>query len=165
MSKRSVLSPKPELIRSRIARNWSPHAAIAEFVDNAVESFLENRTRLSGTERHKGGLRVKVEIDTGDKGFVRVSDDAAGISKKDWSRALRPAEPPPSGRLSDLLADHDFDALRRRCGADKEDFADMLTEIKENFKDYFAFIKQILRGRILFKLSRNHLRALSLSDL
>ena len=44
----------------------------------------------------------------------------------------------------DLLADHDFETLRRRCGADEEDFADMLVEIKAlNPKPGLAFSSEV----------------------
>ena len=44
----------------------------------------------------------------------------------------------------DLLADHDYQALRRRCGADDEDFADMLTEIQAlNPKPGLAFTSEV----------------------
>ncbi len=44
----------------------------------------------------------------------------------------------------DLLAEHDFETLRRRCGADEEDFADMLAEIKAlNPKPGLAFSSEV----------------------
>ena len=44
----------------------------------------------------------------------------------------------------ELLADHDYHTLRRRCGADEEDFADMLAEIKAlNPKPGLAFSSEV----------------------
>ena len=44
----------------------------------------------------------------------------------------------------DMLADHDYDNLRRLCGADEEDFADMLDEIKAlNPKPGLAFSSEV----------------------
>jgi RNA polymerase sigma-54 factor len=44
----------------------------------------------------------------------------------------------------DLLADHDYATLRRRCGADEEDFTDMLAEIKGlNPKPGLAFSSEV----------------------
>ena len=44
----------------------------------------------------------------------------------------------------DLLADHDYATLRRRCGADEEDFSDMLAEIKAlNPKPGLAFSSEV----------------------
>ena len=44
----------------------------------------------------------------------------------------------------DLLADHDYPTLRKRCGADEEDFADMLDEIRAlNPKPGLAFSSEV----------------------
>lgn len=60
---RSYLTPKPELIRSRIARDWTPHRAIAEFVDNSLAP-------------NKGAARdVYVELVPG---YIEITDHGAG---------------------------------------------------------------------------------------
>lgn len=75
--------------------NYRPWFAAAEFVDNAIQSFQEHQHELTSVEGHTGKLLVKVKIDTSDEGFIQVSDNAAGIHRGEWARALRPAEPPP----------------------------------------------------------------------
>lgn len=70
--------------------NYKPWYAIAEFVDNALQSFLASRARLAeaGTTR----LRVEVRLEPG---LIRVSDNAAGIRLSEMDRAFAPALPPP----------------------------------------------------------------------
>ncbi len=75
--------------------NYRPWFAAAEFVDNAIQSFQDHQQELAQVEGHAGKLRVKVKIDTSEDGFIQVSDNAAGIYRDEWARALRPAEPPP----------------------------------------------------------------------
>ena len=75
--------------------NYRPWFAAAEFVDNAIQSFQDHQHELTSVEGHTGKLLVKVKIDTSDDGFIQVSDNAAGIYREEWARALRPAEPPP----------------------------------------------------------------------
>ena len=75
--------------------NYRPWFAAAEFVDNAIQSFQDYRHELARVEGHTDKLLVKVKIDTSDEGFIQVSDNAAGIHRAEWPRALRPAEPPP----------------------------------------------------------------------
>ncbi len=75
--------------------NYRPWFAAAEFVDNAIQSFQDHQQELASVEGHAGKLLVKVKIDTSDEGFIQVSDNAAGIYREEWARALRPAEPPP----------------------------------------------------------------------
>ena len=74
--------------------NYKPWFAVAEFVDNALESFLMHEQDLAAADG-QGVLRVKIAFDPGDPSWIRVTDNAAGISRDDWRRALRPADPPP----------------------------------------------------------------------
>jgi hypothetical protein len=67
---------------------YKPWYALAEYVDNSVQSFLTNRHRLSPQMR----LRVSIEIDRDAKSIV-ISDNAAGIAETDLPRAFRAAEP------------------------------------------------------------------------
>ena len=73
--------------------NYRPWFAIAEFVDNSIQSFLTNRDDL----RQLGGqsvLRVDIEVDQSDGGRIRIRDNAAGIPTSDYVRAFRPAQLP-----------------------------------------------------------------------
>jgi hypothetical protein len=70
--------------------NYKEWFAIAEFVDNAVQSFQANRDALS--EVGSNSLTVSIDID--DDGTMRISDNAAGIPLSEFSRAFRPAHAP-----------------------------------------------------------------------
>ena len=75
--------------------NYRPWYAIAEFVDNSIQSTIANRGPLKKIEGKEYRLRINIELDPTDAGHIRVSDNAAGINKKDYVRAFRPAEIPP----------------------------------------------------------------------
>ena len=75
--------------------NYRPWFAAAEFVDNAIQSFQDHQQELTRIGGDTSKLLVKVKIDTADDGFIQVSDNAAGIFRDEWARALRPADPPP----------------------------------------------------------------------
>lgn len=72
--------------------NYAPWYALAEYVDNALQSFLQERERLEavGTEV----LEVHIELDTSDQPRLTIRDNAAGIAEADYPRAFRPAEVP-----------------------------------------------------------------------
>lgn len=74
--------------------NYKPWFALAEFVDNAVQSFLAYRDEL---ERNEGGikLQVSIELEPTDGGRITIRDNAAGIHAADYPRAFRPAQVPP----------------------------------------------------------------------
>src|SRR5438045_1391139 len=73
---------------------YDPWFALAEFVDNAIDSYLKNEKQLKEIEGKNFQLEVKIEINDNDKKIV-VRDNAAGIHQKDYTRAFRAAEVPP----------------------------------------------------------------------
>lgn len=74
--------------------NYKPWYAIAEFVDNSVQSYIDNRAALENSSE-KYRLKVEIVIDPSDKGKIIIRDNAAGIEEKNFPRAFRPAEIPP----------------------------------------------------------------------
>lgn len=83
----TILSVLPHL-------NYKPWFAMAEFVDNSLQSFLDYREQLEGSEPGYK-LRVTIESSPQDTGQLIVRDNAAGIHAPDYARAFRPAEIPP----------------------------------------------------------------------
>ncbi|MDF2369333.1 MAG: ATP-binding protein [Rhizobiaceae bacterium] len=75
--------------------NYKPWYAIAEFVDNAVESFSRNESQLRAHHGDDFKLVVSVDIDTTSPARISIRDNAAGIAIADFSRAFRPAAIPP----------------------------------------------------------------------
>src|SRR5581483_9496703 len=72
--------------------NYRPWYAMAEFVDNSLQSFLSYSEEL----RAVGTTAVTVEIERDDDGGrLIIRDNAAGIHADDYARAFRPAEIPP----------------------------------------------------------------------
>jgi len=81
---------------------YTPWHAIAEFVDNATQSFFDNRTVLAHAyEKEVETLEVNIIYDSDEDGsFLRVSDNAMGMSYDELQRALHIGSPPanPHGR-------------------------------------------------------------------
>jgi hypothetical protein len=74
--------------------NYKPWFAMAEFVDNAVQSYLKNKDELERLEGPDFRLKVAINLEPGDDGRVIIRDNAAGIHERDYARAFRPAEIP-----------------------------------------------------------------------
>lgn len=72
--------------------NYRPWFAIAEFVDNSLQSFLDHRAELG--VRDDVPLAVDIHYDRG-AACLTISDNAAGIAEEEYARAFRPAELPP----------------------------------------------------------------------
>lgn len=75
--------------------NYKPWFALAEFVDNAVQSYLSNRDALAAADGGLQRLRVSIEIDSAPPGRITIRDNAAGIAGPEFPRAFRPAVVPP----------------------------------------------------------------------
>ena len=75
--------------------NYRPWFALAEFVDNALQSYAANVERLRRLHGDGYQLVVSIDIDAGPPATLKVRDNGAGISSADYPRAFRPAEVPP----------------------------------------------------------------------
>lgn len=87
---------RPEVTMLSVLRhlNYKPWFAIAEFIDNAVQSYLSNRDALIALNGPDYKLKVDVRLDTSGPGLIVVTDNAAGISATDFPRAFRAAQIP-----------------------------------------------------------------------
>lgn len=72
--------------------NYTPWYALAEFVDNSLESMLTNTEALRSEVGKAYRLLVEIDV-TEDQ--IEIRDNAAGIYKRDYARAFLPASPPP----------------------------------------------------------------------
>jgi len=72
---------------------YKPWFALAEYVDNAVDSYLKNKEALD--DSYLGyQLMINIELNV-EENYIRISDNAAGISGNELERALRMAVRPP----------------------------------------------------------------------
>lgn len=87
---------RPEVTMLSVLRylNYKPWFALAEFIDNALQSYLDHRDELEALHGPGFRLRVDVKIDATEPGQITVMDNAAGIGSSDFPRAFRPAQIP-----------------------------------------------------------------------
>ncbi len=87
---------RPEVTMLSVLRhlNYKAWFAIAEFIDNALQSYLANREALEAIRGPDFRLEVDVRIDTNGPGLIVITDNAAGISTADFPRAFRAAQVP-----------------------------------------------------------------------
>ena len=73
--------------------NYKPWFALAEFVDNAVQSYSERKDDLN---LYSPGFKfhVKINIDSTPPARISIRDNAAGIAYSEFPRAFRPAAIP-----------------------------------------------------------------------
>ncbi|CAE6705942.1 hypothetical protein R69776_00866 [Paraburkholderia nemoris] len=87
---------RPEVTMLSVLRhlNYKPWYALAEFIDNALQSYLANRAALEALHGKDFRLEIDVVIDANGPGLIIVTDNAAGISASDFPRAFRAAQVP-----------------------------------------------------------------------
>ena len=86
------ISPETAIYAAFARLNYAPWYALAEFVDNALQSYLANRSTLQAI--HGPSFRLHIEIGISND-FIEVQDNAAGIAGADLLRAVRGEIPPP----------------------------------------------------------------------
>ena len=84
----NVLSVLPHL-------NYKSWFALAEFVDNSIQSSIDNKKALKAVDGSQYKLRVDIDFDVVGN-MIAIKDNAAGIASADYQRAFRPAEIPPN---------------------------------------------------------------------
>ena len=76
------------------AMNYRAWYALAELVDNAIDSYLLHKDTLRALEGPNYKLRVVINVETDGDGLITVWDNAAGIAAEDYGRAFVTAVPP-----------------------------------------------------------------------
>ncbi len=74
--------------------NYKPWFALAEFVDNAFESYRSSRDVLEALHGADFKLQVRIDIDATRPARISIKDNAAGIAQGEFPRAFRPAAIP-----------------------------------------------------------------------
>lgn len=76
----NVLSVLPHL-------NYKSWFALAEFVDNSIQSSIDNKKALKAVDGSQYKLRVDIDFDVAGN-MIAIKDNAAGIASTDYQRAF-----------------------------------------------------------------------------
>lgn len=92
----ATVAIRPEVTMLSVLRhlNYKPWYALAEFIDNSLQSYLYNRVALQALHGPDFHLRVEIRVDANAPGQITVTDNAAGIALANFPRAFRPAHVP-----------------------------------------------------------------------
>lgn len=96
MSQETKVNIRPQVTMLSILKHieYETWFALAEFIDNSIDSYLKNEKILKQIKGDNYILDVKVEINEPEN-KITIRDNAGGIGKADYSRAFRAAEVPP----------------------------------------------------------------------
>ena len=85
----------PEIIRSYKRLSYAAWYALAEFIDNSIQSHSNNRVALDSAYSNAGqGLTVQMSYSRSDRGEIRIRDNAMGMSEEELTNALHIGQPP-----------------------------------------------------------------------
>lgn len=87
------ISPSMNIFSLFERLNYRSWTALAEFVDNSIQSFLHHREAFTRLDPPRHRVTVEIEFHE-DSGEIIIRDDAAGIAMADFARAFRVAVPP-----------------------------------------------------------------------
>ena len=91
MEKNTInIRPGVEYLSILSAINYTPWHATSEFVDNSVQSYLDNKSRL---RKLHSNYKLKIDIYV-HASAIEVKDNAAGIDQKNYERAFQAAMRP-----------------------------------------------------------------------
>lgn len=74
--------------------NYKPWYALAEFVDNSIQSYKDKAADISAVDGETSALRVGITLGSELDPRMTVRDNAGGIAATDYSRAFKAAELP-----------------------------------------------------------------------
>ena len=96
MNQQSKVNIRPQVKMLAILKHveYETWFALAEFIDNSIDSYLKNQKILKEIESDDFILEVKVEINEPEN-KITIRDNAGGIGEVDYARAFRAAEVPP----------------------------------------------------------------------
>jgi len=89
------IRPEVSILSILKSVNYKSWYAIAEFVDNAIQSALHSYGDIARVEGDEYRLRVEIEIDSAEgHEKITIRDNAGGIGAGEFPRAFRPASLP-----------------------------------------------------------------------
>ena len=71
--------------------NYKAQYAFAEYIDNSISSFEENKEALLELD---SSYKLRIDIEVGPE-EIRIKDNAGGIPREQYARAFKTAERPP----------------------------------------------------------------------
>lgn len=82
------ISPEMQLYKILQRQSYGIDTALAEFVDNSVQSFVDKEKAIKSIDGPDASLKVSITIDSKKKQIV-IEDNAGGINREDFQRAIR----------------------------------------------------------------------------
>ena len=97
------VSPEMQLYKILQRQSYGIETALAEFVDNSVQSFRDMRHAIKAVEGSEPELKVRIVISSTER-QITIEDNAGGINRENFQRAIRMGHGRKSGPNPDSLS-------------------------------------------------------------
>ena len=92
------VSPEMQLYKILQRQSYGVDTALAEFVDNSIQSFIDKEDAIKAIDGKETKLKIVITVDSSNKQII-IEDNASGINRSNFQRAIR------MGRLDDITHD------------------------------------------------------------
>lgn len=186
-SERVNIRPEVQVLSLLKHIEYEAWYALAEFVDNALASYLKSEQKLKAVEGADFKLNVSIEFNDQESKII-IRDNAAGIHQNDFTRAFRAAEVPPDNtglsefgvgmksaacwfsdywQVTTKALGEDYEKVvcfdLRKIFEEKLEELDVLTTGAETLHHYTVIelygVKKIPRGKGIWKV-KDHLKSI-----
>ena len=86
------VSPEMRLYKILQRQSYGVDTALAEFVDNSIQSFIDKEDAIKAIDGKETKLKVVITVNSS-KNQIIIKDNASGINREDFQRAIRMGAP------------------------------------------------------------------------
>ena len=86
------VSPEMQLYKILQRQSYGVDTALAEFVDNSIQSFIDKKDAIKAIGGKETKLKIVITVDSSNKQII-IEDNASGINRSDFQRAIRMGRP------------------------------------------------------------------------
>lgn len=97
------VAPEMQLYRILQTQSYGEETALSEFVDNSIQSFLENEEKIKKNNGEEVKFNISIIVDT-KEGTVEIIDNAGGIGRDHMQQAIKMGRDPHRPHLKSSLS-------------------------------------------------------------
>ena len=86
------VSPEMQLYKILQRQSYGVDTALAEFVDNSIQSFIDKEVAIKSIDGKETKLKVVITVNSSNKQII-IEDNASGINRSDFQKAMRMGRP------------------------------------------------------------------------
>ena len=82
------VSPDMSMYKWLQSQSYDVYSALSEFVDNSIQSYIENEKSIQSVDKEFKKLKIKIIVNS-KKSEISIEDNAHGINRKNFQEAIK----------------------------------------------------------------------------